>query len=331
VSKPRPPRHDDGHSPDDTVLVVIPVRNRPRLVGRTLDTVRAQTRPPDEVIVVDDGSDDGVTPSAVEAWIHDAAPPFPARLVRTEPRNTASARNAGLEAGRPSRWVAFLDSDDLWPVDHLARCLDALRRRPDAVLVAADQRFIDVTTGEDRYQDAAPLETRPADWLLQHEPAILSASLLRTDAVRAVGCFDESLRLGEDLQAVFPLLLEGPWLHAPGAPVRYQRGVFPGEQCNQSLHIEDRFLRWAGVLDALLAEPRIRALTTPRIRRRRLWFLWFHAGENLFRDHRRPEARPCFARALRYGRGDRKTWSRWMKCCLPRSRRRRKAEAHEAG
>ena len=312
----------------DTVLVVVPVRNRPRLVVRTLDTVLAQTRPPDELVVVDDGSTDGdETPRSVAAWIRDRSPSFPARLVRQAHRGLSAARNAGIASGRPADWVGLLDSDDLWPPDLLARCLAASRRAPGAVAVSADQRFVEGAAGEARDQHAASLEDAPGEWLLSNEPCLCSCSLLRADRVRALGGFDETLRTGEDIQVLLPLTLAGPWLHAPGDPVVYQRGTSDDEDMNNSRRYADRFRRWARIYDALLARPDLRATIDPKLRADRLGYYWFTAGEELFVAHNRGEARGCFARSLRYRPFHRKTWSRWAKCFMPYHAKKKRANA----
>ena len=305
----------DASNRSESVLVVIPVRNRPRLVLKTLDTLLGQTRPPDELVVVDDGStDDDETARSVEAWIRDRSPPFPASVVRQAHGGLSSARNTGFAAGRRSDWVSFLDSDDLWPPDLLARCLEAAARSPGAVAVTADQRFVDGTTGDVELQDASGLEDEPANWMLRNEPCLCSCTLFRADAVRAQGGFDEKLFTGEDLQLIFPLTLEGPWVHAPGEPVVYQRDTPGGEDANNSRRFEDRFRRWARIYDALLARSDLRVTVDPALRRKRLWYFWYEAGEELFVARNRKEARGCFARALRYQPLHRKTWSRLAKC-----------------
>lgn len=93
------------------VSVVIPAYNRADLISATLISVFNQTCPPGEVIVVDDGSYDNT-----EAVIKKQ---FPAvKYVRIPNGGDSRARNAGasLAAGR---WLAFLDSDDLWREDKL--------------------------------------------------------------------------------------------------------------------------------------------------------------------------------------------------------------------
>lgn len=308
----------------ETVLIVIPVRNRPRLVLKTLDTLLAQTHPPDELVVVDDGStDDDETAQSVEAWIRDRAPSFAARVVRQAHGGLSAARNTGFAAGRRTDWVSFLDSDDLWPPDLLARCLAAAERSPGAVAVTADQRFVDGTKGDVRFQDASGMAEEPANWLLRNEPCLCSCTLFRSELVHAQGGFDERLFTGEDIQLLFPLTLEGPWLHAPGEPVVYQRDTPGGEDANNSQRFSDRFRRWARIYDAHLARPDLRATVDPTLRKERLWYFWYEAGEELFVARNRKEARGCFARALRYKPRHRKTWSRWAKCFTPYRDRKR--------
>lgn len=308
----------DGSPPRETVLVVIPVRNRPRLVRETLDGVLAQTHGPDEVVVVDDGSSDGgATPRSVEAWIREHEPPFPVQLVRREHRGPAAARNAGVRVGRRTDWLCYLDSDDLWPSDFLARCLAASASAPGAIAVTADQRIVDGATGEVSEQDASGLQTAPGNWLLEHEPCLFSCTLFRAALVRARGGLDERLPTGEDLDLVLPLTLEGPWLHAPGSPVVLQRNPDGEEEGSASRRTDDRFLHWARIYDALLARPALRTSVDPALRAERLWDVWYQAGEHRFVAHRRAAARGCFARALRYRPLHRKTWSRWAKCFVP--------------
>jgi len=101
-------------SPSLDIAVVIPTHNRRELLQQTLRTVLAQTAPPAEVIVVDDGSDDG-TAGLLEG--------LPVTVV-TNPAGgwgPSRARNEGLDRVK-SRLVAFLDSDDLL----LPRALEVL-------------------------------------------------------------------------------------------------------------------------------------------------------------------------------------------------------------
>ncbi len=96
----------NGHR--SVVSVIIPAYNAAGLISETLQSVFAQTYRDFETIVVNDGSPDT---AALEAVLR----PFADRLVylRQENRGVSAARNAGIRAAQ-GRYVAFLDSDDLW-------------------------------------------------------------------------------------------------------------------------------------------------------------------------------------------------------------------------
>ncbi len=99
------------------VSIITPVYNAAPWLRETLDSVRAQTLTDWEQILVDDGSSDDSVAIAEAAVLHD--PRF--RLIRA-PRNMgpSSARNLAIDAAR-GRFIAFLDADDLWHPEKLAR------------------------------------------------------------------------------------------------------------------------------------------------------------------------------------------------------------------
>ena len=115
------------------ISAIVPVHNGERHLAESLESILAQTRPADEVIVVDDGSTDGSA---------DVARKFaPAVSVRTQShQGAAAARNAGVESSRGA-CVAFLDGGDLWMPDKLARQMAALEKDPalDMVLGQMEQ------------------------------------------------------------------------------------------------------------------------------------------------------------------------------------------------
>jgi glycosyltransferase involved in cell wall biosynthesis len=113
-----------SQSSDPGVSVVIPTRDRARLLEQTLRSVAGQTVPPREVIVADDGSTD-----ETEEVIRAAG----ARHIRNAAGGwgPSAARNAGLAAAS-CELVSFIDSDDLMPPQALERLSGALEDRPDA-------------------------------------------------------------------------------------------------------------------------------------------------------------------------------------------------------
>lgn len=101
-----------------TVSVVIPCHNAGKWLEETLRSVAAQTRPPHEVIVIDDGSTD----DSVEIVRRSA---LDIRLIEVRCRNAAAARNAGIEVATGD-WIALLDADDVWYPNHLERAAQVL-------------------------------------------------------------------------------------------------------------------------------------------------------------------------------------------------------------
>ncbi|MEY2458766.1 MAG: hypothetical protein QOG30_596 [Acidimicrobiaceae bacterium] len=106
------------------VSVVIPTRDRRELLQRSVESVLAQTVRDFECIVVDDGSTDGT-----HEWLASLDDPRVTAITLPEGGGAPHARNRGIHAAR-ARFVAFLDSDDEWPADYLARMLPVFERTP---------------------------------------------------------------------------------------------------------------------------------------------------------------------------------------------------------
>ncbi len=118
----------------DTISVIIPTHNRAGLLRRALASVQNQTRRPDEVIVIDDGSTDETAQVVCGEF-----PRY--RYVRQPRRGVAAARNKGAGEAM-GRWLAFLDSDDEWRPAKLERQLAALASRPDYSICHTDEIWI---------------------------------------------------------------------------------------------------------------------------------------------------------------------------------------------
>jgi glycosyltransferase involved in cell wall biosynthesis len=173
-----------------TVSVVLPTWNRRELVARALTSVLAQSRTPDEVIVVDDGSTDGTA----EALRED----FPGVVVLSqENRGVSAARNRGIAEAK-GEWVAFLDSDDEWLPRKLETQLDALSASPGALLCHTDEIWIR------RGRRVNPMAKHDKAGGLIFERCLAlcaispSSALLHRRLFDAVGLFDESLPACED-------------------------------------------------------------------------------------------------------------------------------------
>src|SRR5262245_8297229 len=117
----------------NTVSVIIPFFQRdPGILERALKSVRSQ-RIPDgwrvQVIVVDDGSP---VPASGEVIALTLPEPIQLQVIRQDNGGVGMARNRGLqEAAASASLIAFLDSDDSWPDEHLARAIRATEQGYD--------------------------------------------------------------------------------------------------------------------------------------------------------------------------------------------------------
>ncbi len=106
-----------------SVSVIIPAYNAERYLAEALASVFGQSRVPEEIIVVDDGSTDR-TEEVVRK--HGEA----IRFLKQPHRGPGAARNLGVESAR-GEFIAFLDADDLWLPEKLSAQLDLFRTRPN--------------------------------------------------------------------------------------------------------------------------------------------------------------------------------------------------------
>jgi glycosyltransferase involved in cell wall biosynthesis len=174
-----------------TVSVVIPAHNRKTALVRAMRTVLAQTRDDWELIVVDDASTDG-TDGVVKSFED-------GRIVyvrHTQNRGGGAARNTGIQASR-GKYVAFLDSDDEWFPEKLAR--DVAAFAGEAVgLVYCGKELVD-PDGHLLLRRIPSLEGDLYRQLLGHDfIGSCSRVAVRKDVLEAVGGFDENLPSGQD-------------------------------------------------------------------------------------------------------------------------------------
>jgi hypothetical protein len=201
-----------------TFAAVIPTYQREHTVGRAIESAIAQTFPPLEIIVVDDGSTDG-TQALLET--------FPTvRSIKQSQSGSAAARNHGARAASAT-WIAFLDSDDWWEADHLER----LARAIDETDGVADLYFDDTAVVMHTFQGdggglfvgslwefagfAPPrrvtlMHNASECVLLPVQPIMLQSSAIRRQVYLDAGGLSTRLRLRHDTHLFIRLGLSGP-------------------------------------------------------------------------------------------------------------------------
>lgn len=130
-----------------SLSVIVPTYNCAPYLAAALDSLLRQTRPPDEIIVVDDGSTDG-TAGVLEAYTNCV------RVIWQPNRGVSAARNAGLNAAR-MRYVGLLDADDICEPNRFERQLPALAAHPEAAACFTGHYVFDEDGGRTEYAPAA--------------------------------------------------------------------------------------------------------------------------------------------------------------------------------
>lgn len=193
------------------VSVVVPTHNRSGLLAVTLRSVLRQRDVDLEVIVVDEASTDD-TPDVL-AGLGDRR----VRIVRHEvPHGVSTARNRGAADAR-GEWVAFIDDDDLWAPDKLARQVHAAQ--------AADRDWsyagsVNITDGFQIAHGLPPLPPEAVVAALPRYNAIPGGGsnvVVRRDTLLCAGPFDTRLRNTEDWEMWIRLAKTGPpaWVPSP--------------------------------------------------------------------------------------------------------------------
>ncbi len=172
------------------VSVIIPSYNSARFLPQGFDSILAQTVTPAEVLLIDDGSTDN-TREVVEAYA--ARHPRLFRYIHQSNAGQGSARNHGLREAT-SDWVAFLDADDWWKPEKLARQVALLEASPGLDLVYTGLEVHGPNGVHEQPADDAPLWPR----LRYSNPITPSSVLARRKTLLDAGGFDPQFRGTED-------------------------------------------------------------------------------------------------------------------------------------
>lgn len=224
------------------LTVVVPVYNREALIAHTLASLLAQSRPPDEILVVDDGSVDA-SAAVSESFGH------PVRVICQTNQGPSAARNRGLSEAR-GEWVNFYDSDDL-ATNNLHLTQLQMLEKSDADVVYSPWLKCEISaraiapTNQVFQQHGLP-RGNLVRALLSNWSVVPISCLIRTRLARQVGGFPVDLRVGEDQLFFLRLLLQGARvIHSPGTLALYRVGN-PGKLSSEA---DCRHLRhWARFL-----------------------------------------------------------------------------------
>jgi len=268
-----------------SVSVVVATYNQAHWLGEAIASVREQTYADWELVVADDGSTDD-TATVVASFADTRVHHLPA--ARAE---RAAARNRGIAAAT-GEVVAFLDADDTWRPEKLARQMTALAAAPEAAACYAVARFVD---GAGR-----PLPVRKPvralsgllfPRLVRGNFIILASMVVRRRCLDAVGGFDATLPVYgcEDWDLWLRLARRDAIVAVDDELVHYR-------QHDGNTRPEQVMASGLAVLDRLYADPGVEREAGIGRAAARARHVWYHAG--IVAGRQRRAALPLVARAL---------------------------------
>jgi len=203
-------------APSDLVTVVIATYNMGKYLPEAVESVLAQTYPNVEVQVVDDGSADD-TPAVVRRWADHPR----VRVHRQDNGGQARAKNQGVSLSR-GEFVAFLDADDIWLPDKLARQMPLFAGRPRVGVVYSEYENMD---DQGRLLQKSPTKMhrgRVSAQLLVENFISFPTAIVRKEYLTRWGAFDERYRMGIDYELWLRLSAHCEFDFVPQPTVRYR-------------------------------------------------------------------------------------------------------------
>jgi glycosyltransferase involved in cell wall biosynthesis len=172
------------------VSVIIPTYNRAHVLGEAIESVLSQTYDDLELIVVDDGSQDGT---------RDVVASYSSRLtyLYQENRGVSAARNRGIEQARGS-YLSFLDSDDLWLKEKLYLQMECMKEHPEILICYTDEIWIRKGVRVNQMKKHRKYSGMIFEYCLPLCIVSPSSVLINRQLLDEVGVFDETLEVCED-------------------------------------------------------------------------------------------------------------------------------------
>lgn len=290
------------------VSVIVPTYNYARFLPRALDSVLAQTYADLEIIVVDDGSTDGTS---------DVASPYAGKIryLRKDNGGVSSARNLGIENSR-GRLIAFLDADDAWRPEKLARQVAFMEANPGCGMSFTDMSHwvggVETHRSYLRERSFRHVSSgRIYHRLLEECFVFVPTVMARPECFRVAGLFDTALDNAEDWDMWLRIArnFEVGFLDEP---LTMRHAHEAGATTHAGRYHGGRIL----VLERILAAPPDEAAAA--IARRKLSEAHWHLGYHLFRSGDMRGCRSHMVQSMRHGGDAAPAVKYCLLSCLPR-------------
>ena len=186
------------------VSVIIPAYRAADYIDRSVQSVFRQTVYPKELIIVDDGSDDG-TSEIVETYLETDSP-IDFKMLRQSNQGAGAARNLALQSAT-GKYAAFLDSDDEWLPEKLARSIFHIER--EEFILVAHNIFIVSGQHQEKINIAGRFQNSSNSLFhgLYRRGFISTSTVVASlSSIRQAGGFDTSLQAGQDFDLWLKML-----------------------------------------------------------------------------------------------------------------------------
>lgn len=142
----------------DRISVILAAYRGEKFIGEQLESLRLQTRLPDELLIGDDSGTDDATARAVQSWIRARKPPFEVRFFRNTPPLGVNGNFRSLGERASGDIVLFCDQDDYWLPEKIARLAAVLEHHPEAEAVCGFSFLTDGALVSFGNQDGSEME-----------------------------------------------------------------------------------------------------------------------------------------------------------------------------
>ncbi|MFY0992444.1 glycosyltransferase [Halomonas sp. C05BenzN] len=202
------------------VSAIMTVKNGAKYLEESLFSVFSQTRPPREVVVVDDGSDDDTWEVLQKLRL---MAPMPVQLLNTQGVGRSRALNLAVSHGQYS-WLANIDADDIWLPEKLEQQAVAVRLFPDAELVVTASHIVyGEVEGELDAKGAFSVTPLGPDSFYVRNPINHSSVLFSRRFHDQVGGYDETLTRQVDIDLWVRALSTGYVFYRVDLPLTVKR------------------------------------------------------------------------------------------------------------
>ena len=291
------------------ISVIIPAYNGEAFIAETIQSVRAQTLPVSEIIVVDDASSDDTGKVAAALGV---------TVIRQQNTGVSGARNAGIRVAKQP-WVCMIDQDDLWELEKIELQWAALQLHPEAGVASCNMTWFEdprikgttIVTDTDSSDRFAWKQTDEVNLNQGHDSAVSyfpqveyehllnrmwdkpSSLMVRRNLLLSIGGFDERFRQNEDLDCFLRLVAHCPFVIVERPLVR--RRIHERNASDYS----EAALSFLQIVEQINAQPEMYPSGAAEAYREEAWRVMVQVGRLRLNEGRRREARALFAASLK--------------------------------